>query len=1255
MLGEFIDGEDDDAYSLTLFWVFGSPLHPLCVALCALSLSALPLVGIILAGEHPTEGLRHPGVIAWGAVASGFILVLSLMQIVAHALRYVDLELRWWTFAVDLVGVAGFAAGYAILDRTVSADRQFDAIDMRDWATAHVRNQLLATALLGLMLLAVPTALHRRRCWALSLAGESDALLSPTPGTLRKMVMWAEVVIVAVDRARNLIVWGTSRGDGMGMYRGLFATLFAMMHFVGGGHFVGTVAMPIHGDEHAADPAAEFTEASFLRRAGEAEALLLHASVTDPAVVAAHAGVDWGADEGAHETERTCWAMLSAETVVDGDRRVEWLSRSAVASDALANGVPTLTLSIARSESVHLHHDMADDMADGSVVRGEFARLCEREEAAETLRFTAVSFFLSLVKLGVVDFIFSRFIIPRVRAFVNGLAWTAMQVNDNGEAVFGDGLVVEPLDFSRIVTRLSRSVKTLCTAMFHGGAVVKQVIGQSRLAGEPAMQAHTQGLMAIFGVAEAAAPPSTDGTTADGRTRSSHPVKGRGRKVPKVRTRPHGTSVGGSISRPAKTQSIGRAGAGTHQAGASKLSWTEGPSGQEPSESRLGKPAALKAGGAGFPIQSVDSDVARGSHLGSDMGNAAPVPKKAGGVLGVLLGRDRGSQEAAGAGPPRGLPSPWDKGVLERLAGLGTASWAVLGMPAEYLPPAVAVMFERLGLVKDADPRYAGVLPRLQPVKGKGPARPLVREATLRTFLLELQRNYSPDNSYHNFHHACDVTHMMFVLIRSVHSFRTEYLEQRDLLALMVAAIAHDTGHRGVSNAHIVATRDPLAITYNDMSVQENMHLALLFHICANTPGANILEGLSAEDFKYVRALIIDLVLSTDMSKHFDMIGQLKALSVASQGLGKAAGGCTAGLQAPDVRLLLNSLMHLADLANSCVCPAQSSQWSLNVIREFFSEGTMQRELGMPPAPLMDSGKCYVPGSQLDFLNFVVRPLIIVMAVNLPELSYLAHACLRNYAFWLSVVRHTGDEAGMNIMHPEHGTAVRGMGGSSSSQQVMNSAHGAYPQRRSGALTPIQSESGEGDAGPNSVLEPGLAEGLSPAEAVLLAPSQAAHEQRCGRYMCALHPVMFADTPREAAILEGVLLEMKQLGVPIPATFEDHDVGARERQFWEIVDEVPQALDMQASSQGRRNSSTRDDSRARTGVRRSSISHLIRGFRSKTSTSGAGGGGLAPIASGIPEGSNKVNPEVEKRSLSLMQSGRVDSRADTTMQHRGDK
>ena len=44
------------------------------------------------------------------------------------------------------------------------------------------------------------------------------------------------------------------------------------------------------------------------------------------------------------------------------------------------------------------------------------------------------------------------------------------------------------------------------------------------------------------------------------------------------------------------------------------------------------------------------------------------------------------------------------------------------------------------------------------------------------------------------------------------------------LNAAIMAAFCHDVNHPGVTNKHLVLTRDKIARRYNDISVLENMH-----------------------------------------------------------------------------------------------------------------------------------------------------------------------------------------------------------------------------------------------------------------------------------------------------------------------------------------------------------------------------------------------------------------------------------------------
>jgi len=62
-----------------------------------------------------------------------------------------------------------------------------------------------------------------------------------------------------------------------------------------------------------------------------------------------------------------------------------------------------------------------------------------------------------------------------------------------------------------------------------------------------------------------------------------------------------------------------------------------------------------------------------------------------------------------------------------------------------------------------------------------------------------------------------------------------------------------------------------LATIYNDKSVLENHHVATLFKIASNRE-ADIFDGLSKDQYKNIWQQVIDYIIATDMSLHFEML-----------------------------------------------------------------------------------------------------------------------------------------------------------------------------------------------------------------------------------------------------------------------------------------------------------------------------------------------------------------------------------------------
>ena len=72
-----------------------------------------------------------------------------------------------------------------------------------------------------------------------------------------------------------------------------------------------------------------------------------------------------------------------------------------------------------------------------------------------------------------------------------------------------------------------------------------------------------------------------------------------------------------------------------------------------------------------------------------------------------------------------------------------------------------------------------------------------------------------------------------------------------------------------ISSAFLCNSGSDLAKLYNDITVLENHHAALGFKLTTSDDRVNIFKNLDRDSYKLMRQGIIDLVLATDMSKHF--------------------------------------------------------------------------------------------------------------------------------------------------------------------------------------------------------------------------------------------------------------------------------------------------------------------------------------------------------------------------------------------------
>lgn len=99
-------------------------------------------------------------------------------------------------------------------------------------------------------------------------------------------------------------------------------------------------------------------------------------------------------------------------------------------------------------------------------------------------------------------------------------------------------------------------------------------------------------------------------------------------------------------------------------------------------------------------------------------------------------------------------------------------------------------------------------------------------------------------------------------------------MEPLDEATSLIAAAAHDVDHPGKSNAFLCNANNPLSILYNDISVLESHHAALTFKLTLGDDRVNIFKNLDRDTYKIARNNVIDMILATEMTKHFEHLAK---------------------------------------------------------------------------------------------------------------------------------------------------------------------------------------------------------------------------------------------------------------------------------------------------------------------------------------------------------------------------------------------
>ncbi|KAJ8726604.1 hypothetical protein PYW07_001302 [Mythimna separata] len=256
-----------------------------------------------------------------------------------------------------------------------------------------------------------------------------------------------------------------------------------------------------------------------------------------------------------------------------------------------------------------------------------------------------------------------------------------------------------------------------------------------------------------------------------------------------------------------------------------------------------------------------------------------------------------------------------------------------------------------------------------------------VPPTTLENFLNRIEEGYCKfHNPYHNNLHAADVAQTVHYML--CQTGLMNWLSDLEIFATLVAAVVHDYEHTGTTNNFHVMSGSDTALLYNDRAVLENHHISAAFRLMRDEE-CNLLQNLSREEFREFRTLVIDMVLATDMSFHFQQLKNMRSLLTLAE-------------PTVDKSKAASLILHCCDISHPAKRWDLHHRWTMSLLEEFFLQGDKERDLGIPFSPLCDRNNTLVAESQIGFIEFIVEPSMGVCADMLECILGPLHSSSKN-------------------------------------------------------------------------------------------------------------------------------------------------------------------------------------------------------------------------------------------------------------------
>jgi cAMP-specific phosphodiesterase 4 len=148
------------------------------------------------------------------------------------------------------------------------------------------------------------------------------------------------------------------------------------------------------------------------------------------------------------------------------------------------------------------------------------------------------------------------------------------------------------------------------------------------------------------------------------------------------------------------------------------------------------------------------------------------------------------------------------------------------------------------------------------------------------------------------------------------------------------------------------------------------------------------------EDYKRMRKLMIDAVLSTDITRHFGDVAQFKSI------IGHKEFAPEKGM---DKQRTVMMMFHMADISNPAKPFKLCRLWTDLLFVEFFAQGDLEKQYEMQVSMFNDRLTTNIARSQIGFIDGLVLPPFELIAQVLPNLGHMVDDLKANKDNWRSL------------------------------------------------------------------------------------------------------------------------------------------------------------------------------------------------------------------------------------------------------------